>query len=73
MTDQQALNAELNARMIAHGCPVYAPGQKVDANDATYHATRSGGRSAACGDRWMAARSVLRNRGLTPLAQEQST
>ena len=66
MTDDQALSAEFEARMMARDCPVYAPPQNVDAGEATYHATRSGGRSAACGERWMAARSVLSDRGLTP-------
>ena len=37
----------------AQGCPVYAPKQGTDAGLALYHATRSGGTSAAASDDWM--------------------
>ena len=61
-------SAELAARIAAHGCRVYAPKQGTDPSEATYNATRSGATSAACGERWMAARSELLSAGLEPLA-----
>lgn len=71
MTDAQIQQAELTARKLAHGCPVYAPPQSVDPSIATYNATRSGATSAACGQRWMQARAALTDRGLTPLDATQ--
>lgn len=41
-----------NAYDKARGCRVYAPKQGVDQSEAVYHATRSGGTSAACGAEW---------------------
>ena len=65
MTDEQALKDEREARSKAQGCPVYASGKEEP--DAVYKATVSGMRSAVLGDRWIAARTELKSRGLTPL------
>jgi hypothetical protein len=59
--------AELAARIMAHGCNVYAPKQGTDPSEAMYNATRSGATSAACGERWMEARVKLHAAGLEPL------
>jgi hypothetical protein len=48
----------------ARGCPVYAPGQSVDPSDALYHATRSGGTSAACSAEWIRLYSAMKTAGL---------
>lgn len=57
--------AEKEARLMAHRCPVYAPGKLEP--DSVRKATSSGQTSAACGERWLAARSALRSAGLDPL------
>ena len=59
MNAQQALEDELKARLMAHGCSV--------ATDTAYNATRSGMRSAACGARWYEKRQVLKELGIEPL------
>lgn len=71
MTDPQLQTAERAARLLAHGCPVYAPG--VVEPDSRYKATISGQRAAACGDKWMTLRRRLKDRGLEPLPLEQTT
>jgi hypothetical protein len=57
MTDIELIHAERAARQKAQGCPVYT------GND-PYHATRSGMRSASCGDEWLRLRSERIKRGL---------
>ena len=57
---------ELRLRRIAENCTIYAPGKLEP--DSQYKATLSGQRSAACGDRWMNAKSKLKEAGLATLA-----
>ena len=70
MTSDELRIAELSARRMAHGCPVYAPKQGTDEGEALYRATRSGVTSASCGKRWMDLRSELKARGVEPLPIE---
>jgi hypothetical protein len=62
--------AELAARIMAHGCNVYSS-NKDSEHDQRIKATRSAATSAACGERWMAARAKLRAAGLDPLATNE--
>lgn len=65
MDDEKLLNAERDARLMAHNCPVYSS-TKDSEHDQRIKATRSSATSAACGNRWMEFRSELKRRGLTP-------
>lgn len=57
MDDAQLIAAERAAYAKAQSCPVYT-------GDETYHAVRSGGRSAAAADEWMRLRDQMIMRGL---------
>jgi hypothetical protein len=62
--------AELDARIMAHGCNVYSSNKDAH-HDQRIKATRSAATSAACGKRWMAALDKLRAAGLAPLQVHQ--
>lgn len=56
---------ELEARILAHGCPVYSS-TKDAPHDQCMKATNSSATSAACGNRWMDARAKLKAAKLEP-------
>lgn len=58
---------ELSARIMAQGCSVYSSNKDAP-HDQRIKATRSAATSAACGERWMVARTKLKEAGLTPLS-----
>ena len=64
MQDVVLIAAHDAAYAKARGCPVYSPPQSVDPSEALYHATRSGQRSASCGDEWMRLAAEMEKRGL---------
>jgi hypothetical protein len=62
---------ELAARIMAHGCNVYSS-NKDSEHDQRIKATRSAATSAACGQRWIAARNNLVAAGLDPLTPTET-
>ncbi len=64
MDDNSLISAHDTAYDVARGCPVYAPKHGTEEGLALYHATRSGGTSAARADDWMRLFEEMKARGL---------